>query len=448
MHSIQHRNDIGRSVKAVLCAFALFFACFGVLTIQYAIAVMGQDIPWLISLIDSVAHYQSGAEPGLKTIEESLSSYHQYMGSMATHAMVGGFVVMAGVLQFIPVIRRNHRQFHRINGVLMGLFMTAVSVTGLYFLYHMPLNGILAGASFYFALTAVALLSLGLLTQAALAISARDFRAHMVWMSLAFACFLTAPLLRLNYIAVAGLDEQFFNRVVQNSSPTILLQALVLMMLWYAWIGDKDLPTRTRSSMFTLPKNLPEWMSFGAIAGVLITSVAIVFQNLDDYFVLGHGWGVACVLSVALVKTCQAWMGKQTWTRGIEGLSPTRQNIALTLAGCASWGLLAYSMNTELFYAQALFYTAIHLAIIELLIALIAFRTRALSTGRALFTLISACMSWFWTGIPAVAGLFLAFHFKLDMALTTALGLVPSVFLIFATLVASGVPLRWSLRSK
>ncbi|HEX4842846.1 MAG TPA: DUF2306 domain-containing protein [Limnobacter sp.] len=431
------------TVKTGMWIFGLLFALFGVLTIQYAAVIWTTGTPWLLSAFEHLAIYTPGAEPGLNTVEESLTHYREFAGSMSTHALVGGLVMLAGSLQFIPALRRNHRQLHRLNGAVLVLFMLAVSATGLYFLYHTPRDGILAGEAFYFALGAVALLSLGLLYQAGLAIASKDFRGHMIWMSLAFSCFLTAPLLRLNYFAVAGLDEQPLNRIVQNSSPTVLTQAFVVMMLWFVLVGDKDLPARSK----------PTWIrskvaSSQLLVGLVVTSLwalglALLYQPLAAYFNGGQASGIVCIVLVLLAKTWQIAHSRAQWASSLSGSKKPHPGFAwATLASSLAWLLLASQMNVDAFYAQALYFTCLHLLVMELLLLVLAATTPNLSTGSNLFGALSASVSWYWVGLlPTTVAFWLA-GFPGDLSLAVAFGLVPAVFVIVGVVFSSGLTLR------
>ncbi|HEX4879273.1 MAG TPA: DUF2306 domain-containing protein [Limnobacter sp.] len=436
--------ELSFAAKVALCGFALLFALFGLLTIQYAAVILTTGMPWLQNALDHLSIYATGAEPGLNTIEQSLAHYRNLAGSMSTHTFVGGLVMLLGSIQFVPGIRRQHRQLHRINGAALAIFMTTVSITGLYFLYHTPLRGVLAGEAFYIALAAVALLSLGLLYQAGLAIAARDFRGHMIWMSLAFSCFLTAPLLRLNYLAVASWQEQYLNRVVQNSSPTILAQAFVLIMLWFVFVGDKDLPHREAIQARRSPTMPIPFVVSGAIISLWLLCGLLLTQNLDNHLRQPQTWGALLLVLVAASKTWQVYSSAQAWKISMDGGKPNRSYAWSTVVSSIALLMLAGQMKIEGFYAQAIYFALLHLALMEVFLLLLAFVIPALSTGRALFCAASAAFCWHWPLLLITTATFWFMGFTLDTSLTIGLGLAPAMLLVFAVASASKLTFRFN----
>ena len=86
----------------------------------------------------------------------------------------------------------------------------------------------------------------------------RDRRAHMGWMAAAFAALLTAPLLRLEWMASGWLLPYAQEQNNLASSITILPQALLLMALWMVSVGEREFPGRARPPGQSVSGILPD----------------------------------------------------------------------------------------------------------------------------------------------------------------------------------------------
>jgi hypothetical protein len=123
-------------------------------------------------------------------------------------------------------------------------------------------------------LWALDLLTLGLLSQAIMAALARNFRSHMVWMSMVFAAIATAPMLRLDWVVFAHLWPQQGHETINLATSTfVLLQTLAFMTLWLGWIGDRDLPARSASAISVWPR----WI---IVALSVLSALAAVQEGL------------------------------------------------------------------------------------------------------------------------------------------------------------------------
>lgn len=407
----------------------LLFALFGLLTIQYAMAIVEGTKPWLYSVLYYLIQYPETFEPGYLTVQENLDKYRELMLSMSSHAMLGGFLVMLGTFQFIPSLRRKHRNLHRASGAFLLVCMTVVSVSGIHYLLATTPSSNISGQAFYFTLFAVAALSLGLISQAVLAAASRDFRSHMVWIGLAFCCFLTAPLLRFNYLVVGGLDPQVLNRLVQNSSPTVLLQAFVLWMLWLIYVGDKDLPVRsTQQTPRTLPDKVIRILVSASIASLLMIGVGFFVSS--EYFS-----GLLAVF--ILTKVIQSLFSANAWQAALAGKGPTAAFSASTVASVVAGLMLAFSIDTTGFTAHAIFYCLVHFAVLELLLLVFAYTLPKLATGVQVFGACLSAMAWMWAGFPAVmVGLWL-FGFGFDVGVINSYVLVAPNLFVLAVVIAT-----------
>lgn len=405
------------------------FAIFGLLTIQYAVAIVDNTKPWLYSVLYYLIQYPDSFEPGYITVEQNLAKYRELMPSMSSHALLGGLLVMLGIFQFVPSFRRKRPKLHRVTGTFLLVCMTAVCVSGIHFLSVTTPTQNFSGQAFYFTLFAVAVMSLGLISQAVLAVVAKDFRSHMVWIGLAFCGFLTAPLLRLNYLIVGGLDPQVLNRLVQNSSPTVLLQAFVLWMLWLVFVGDKDLPARAKDQTLKL---LPEgvvkvlaWLAAFSLLGLFLIYVAGTSQI---------SWLLVIFIVSRLIQTLSSI---ETWKGALKGRKPTLIFAVSTVVSIGTGLLFASTMDTSEFTAHAIFYCLVHFALLEMVLMALAFTMPNLGTGVQVFSLCHSAMSWMWLGFPGVIGGLWLFGFETDVGLISSYVLVPPMLFVLAIVVAT-----------
>lgn len=416
-------------MKLGIFVSGILFAVFGALTIQYAYAIFDNSKPWLYSVLYYLIQYPESFEPGYTTVNENLAKYRELMLSMSSHALLGGFLVILGTLQFIPALRRKHPKLHRILGAFLLLCMTVVCISGIHFLLVTTPSQNISGQAFYFTLFAVAALSLGLILQAVLAVASRDFRSHMVWIGLAFCGFLTAPLLRFNYLIVGGLDPQVLNRLVQNSSPTVLLQAFLLWLIWLTFVGDKDLPSRnTNQPLKTLPDGVVKLIAWLAVLSLLSLAAG--------YLVTESQLSTILALFI-LAKVAQTVASIENWKAAIQGIQPTAAFSTSTAVSAAAGLLLASSIDTSAFTAHAIFYCLVHFAVLELALLVLAYTLPKLSTGVQVFSLCLSSMSWMWIGFPAVIGVLWVFGFDTDIGVISSYVLVPPMLFVLAIVIAT-----------
>ncbi|PRP96376.1 DUF2306 domain-containing protein [Enhygromyxa salina] len=163
---------------------------------------------------------------------------------MAFHMTLGGTALGLGALQFIPGMRRRFPRLHRFGGVAVWVTTTVSMIGAMAYLTVTPMTATASGPGFWLALWALALLTLGLLSQAIITVFARDFRSHMVWMALVFAALGTAPMLRLDWVVfhyLLPLDHEHINLAVTGF---VLLQTIAVMAWWLATFGAQELPPR------------------------------------------------------------------------------------------------------------------------------------------------------------------------------------------------------------
>lgn len=428
-----------RKIRISLWIAGVLFAFFGVLTIHYGYSLIVGQRPWAAVFVYLISGYTLNIpEPGMISSKANFMGYREMLANMSTHMIVGGLVVMFGLLQFVPRFRRSNPKLHRVSGTVLGISMILVCITSLYFLTNTAPNEVLAGVPFWFILMELTLMPLFFISQAILAIKQKAFRDHMVWMGLTFACFLTAPLLRFNYALTGQLEEQVINRLVLNSSPSIFLQTFILFGLWLIFVGEKDLPSLQKTASQWIPVGPLGWLKTTSIIGLIMVMI-FGYSALVPIFELQTNWLFVLGGLMGTAKCIQVSQSGQT---------PSRSYAAATGLFSASMIGLAMFINTDGYYAHALVHCLMHLAAIELLTLGLALKIGPLSSGRNLFGLFSAGLTWSWAGVALLTALMTLTGYSADISLVTALAVAPAIFVGLCVAYAAGVSVRFSFSTK
>lgn len=230
-----------------VAGFALVCIAFGFLAIEHALSLPDGRTNFLVQLEGWLISDDYAAGPG--SIYATMTPlYRAHIHGISLHMGLGGIALILGVGQFIPVLRRQYPRLHRVSGIAAVLAGAASMIGAAVFLGSIEMRQDYSGPSFHIGLWALAGLTFCVLLLAVHAIRIRDYRAHMGWMAAFFAALLTAPLLRLEWMAFGWLLPYAQDLNNLGSSITILPQALLLMALWMAGVGDQEFPAAARSS--------------------------------------------------------------------------------------------------------------------------------------------------------------------------------------------------------
>lgn len=235
-----HRPLRSRWLWAVL---ALIAAVFVALALEYPLALNAGRPPWTAHLMAAVVSNDFAFGPH-STLSYMTASYRQSLASLGSHMVLGALALGFGLVQLVPSWRRRWPMLHRVSGSIVILATLASMVGAIRFLLGLKGMQGSSGPVFHLGLWALAILTLFLLSQALLALWARDYRSHMVWMSLVFAALATAPALRMGWWLLgrwSGWDQETVNLAC---GTLVLLQTVVVMSAWLLFVGDGDLPAR------------------------------------------------------------------------------------------------------------------------------------------------------------------------------------------------------------
>ena len=435
------------------CAGISLFA-FGLLTLEAATSIWHGKSYLALSILDWILsrNFLWGGESGYAGVPQILSQYYANSGRMALHTAMGGVVVGLGVSQFVPALRRRYPRLHRRLGALLALAMALSLLGALAYLMVSTVDSIFSGATFFYFLWGLAVLALLLISQAALAIGTRDFRSHMVWMAACFAAFLTAPILRVDWIVLGLWAPMSLQRANAAAAPLILVQCLFLMLLWLAFIGDKDLPSRQWRAAQGASTQWPRWVP--GMFAVLTVAVAVWEGILLPMGMTALPWArdSATVLPTmaglwATATAIAAYGSKDAWNDWLKGNRPRALFlVALGLCGVTAMAV-GYSVPADSLdgFTWSFFWKC--LGVLQLTALLLAVRLAPNSLGRNTWGVFSLFLLWTPACMPVFAILVLLktpevsqFETLISSA-TLAIGGMCTAGL--AT--AMGATLRWTL---
>jgi hypothetical protein len=313
-------------------------ALFGALAIEQALALLAgrpdlktRLLAWATS--DDFVF-------GKASLSYEVAWYQRAPVRMALHMGLGGVALGLGSLQFVPALRARFPRWHRAAGLAVWIATTASMVFAIAFLVFVPAARGASGVAFHAGLWSLALVTLLMLAQAVLAAWSRDFRSHMIWMALVYAGLLTAPVLRVDWVALAWLRPDVGHEWNNLATGVLVLpQTLLLMALWLDWIGDTNLRGR--------PAPTSAWPAWVVLAVCALSALAVVQEaflggTAADPFAAARGpldrlpaarwlWGAASLAALALAPAA--------WRDGLAGRRPGRP-FTIAAAGVAAGALL------------------------------------------------------------------------------------------------------------
>ncbi|MEL6345254.1 MAG: DUF2306 domain-containing protein [Myxococcota bacterium] len=266
---------------------------------------------------------------GEGSIRYAYASYHAGPVKMALHMALGGSAMLLGVTQFVPRLRRRYPKLHRGVGVFVWVATLLSMIGAMIHLTVTPMADVASGPAFWLALWLLAALTLFVLGQAIASVRARDFRSHMIWMAMVFACLGTAPGLRIDWVVFYWLLPHNHEWINLGTTGFVLLQTIFVMTVWLHWTGDADLPVKRRimgAPELTTP--LAERVVVGLSAMTAVVAVhegVLVGMGLD----LLQAWrapidvlpmiAAGYALAVAATMTRMPAM----WRSAVQGAGPT-----------------------------------------------------------------------------------------------------------------------------
>ena len=431
-------------MSVIAIAFGVFALLYAVLAVEHAFALASGRLDLATHLTARLT--SDGFIFGSGSLRYIVPWYEKAAGRMGTHIGLGGIALGLGILQFVPSLRRRHPRLHRFAGLAVWIAVLASMIGAIGFLIFIPMRQGASGVVFHMGLWALDLLTLGLLYQAILAALARDFRSHMVWMSMVFAAIATAPMLRLDWVVFAHLWPQQGHEIINLATSTfVLLQTVTIMTLWLGWVGDRDLPARSSSAISAWPQWVIVALSaLSALAAIqeswLVRAGFDLFHSVRDARdVFPPGailWSLTMLVGMALAP--RAWRNALTGARPSIFTTVVIMGVAL---GSMAIGL-EYDRASLVRVGISTFWTAYGLLLVTAIV--LAHVIRPTSLGRNAWTLIAIALMWLPSQLLGLIVLGLSFGATFTEAMGAALVIGVGGLVVAGAATGFGAKLRWA----
>lgn len=417
-------------------------AAFGLLTLETAFSIW-RHVPSLSVALTSaiISHdFTWGGDADYLTLKDILIQYYAHTGRMVLHIAMGSLVVSLGLSQFIPPLRRRYPVLHRRCGALLASFMVLSTGGAMVHLASVHKQGIFSGPTFFAFLWGLSIIAMFLLAQAALALLSRDFRGHMAWMAACFAAYLTAPLLRVDWMVFAKLMPLTLQRVNAGCGTLVMVQGLFAMCFWLQWVGDADLPARRQVAASRWPRGVPRLLAIMTVGAALHEGVLAplglgLLPGSSALPVAAIPWALATALAAAW--SIDAWDG---WMMGLP--ADSRFLMALLVSGAAAFGLGLHLPQFSLDeFTRAFFWEG--LGGMQFLAAALAWASRPNSLGRNAWGIFSLFLLWTPALMLVIAPLLLQMGLQPSEALNAAGTLAVGAMATAGLMTGMGARLRW-----
>ena len=175
---------------------------------------------------------------------------------LSTHMMLGMVLMTAGFLQFWPAFRRRFRKTHRLLGAVYVLAAFAsMTLSGIHlvnsgiantfntFVFHVGLWVMLVGVVVSVSMAGIALLR-------------KDIARHLGWQALGFGFLLTAPLQRIDWLALSTVAGDASFNEMNILVNTILFVQATLAGYWLFRVNRGSSPLRASATLALKPISL------------------------------------------------------------------------------------------------------------------------------------------------------------------------------------------------
>ncbi len=398
------------STRLAFAIGALACLAFGLMTLHHVATLRaGEPAIWARLLSALVTDQYALGQGSAQLLQEAAGRPYQIaLTAMSWHLAMGGSLLILGLLQFMPALRRRWPRLHRATGAVFIATCVASMGSAIWYLAHTAPEDVFSGPAFSIGLAANAASVLSTLALAVFAIRARDYRSHMGWMALTYGSILSAPVLRLGYWLVGSLFPVTMVEANLGIAETLIGYCVLPMAIWMARVGAQEFPPRAAAA--SLPAPLLRALSVLAAAlaiheGVLVSFGFDLLGALrPPTWVLPPAaalWGIAAAISALAVPRAL-----RAAERGEKLPAAALVAALLTAAGAGLVAALHHPRGAVTDVAQPLFWGGY--AVYLLLLSALAARARPAANGREPWAIQLQCAlllpaMWALLGLPLMA---------------------------------------------
>lgn len=175
---------------------------------------------------------------------------------LSTHMMLGMVLMTAGFFQFWPAFRRRFRKTHRVLGVayvlaafasmtLSGIHLVNAGIANTFntYVFHVGLWVMLVGVVVSVSMAGIALLR-------------KDIARHLGWQALGFGFLMTAPVQRIDWLALSTVAGDASFNEMNILVNTILFVQVTLAAYWLFRVNRDSSPLRATATLALKPVSL------------------------------------------------------------------------------------------------------------------------------------------------------------------------------------------------
>lgn len=248
----------------------------------------------------------SGHALGAGSVEQMQQQpYQRSHTEMWIHTAVGGVVILLACLQFSDAVRTRYRRFHKVIGRVQVALVIAGMVTAMLYLLNTGPAATYNGPAFYLQLWFLAAGTLSSSLLAVRAVRCGELALHRRWMTMNFTLLLSAPLLRLLWIAYYQVDPTLTQLDTNYAAAITLGVLLVPIGFWATRLAAPSLPPAD-----ALPGLASRVLASApwALAGIVgAVSCALAYRHWVGAFNGHHGVLLGSTLLVTLVMAA-GWL--------------------------------------------------------------------------------------------------------------------------------------------
>ena len=352
------RTPLPLATRSAIWLAVLVCVAYGLMNTSYFWTLTHHELAWSNRLLTSLIGEQFYS--GSPHLAQWLANYDRAAGSIGTHAVIGGLALSLFALQFVPGLRQRSPRTHRWIG-WSAVALAAVSMAGsMAFLRATPLQQGFGGPIFGVGLWLLALSTLQSLWMGVLRARQRRWRDHMGWMTLTTALLMSAPVLRVGYVAAGKLMG-----LTVDMASAWMVSGLTMTNFWLclAWVhraGQRELPMAPAAPVFQ-PRT---WMAVAMLGAAGVMHEALLApQGLDLASWFGGHRGSAdllpraatawALLTLLVLPEAARALGDETRSQGQQSLPRGLAWLALAQGAVALWTAGPWAVGTPASYEQA-----------------------------------------------------------------------------------------------